>query len=80
MGERKAVPIAENPEHDPRDMLVLCANCHAKADRGELSKESLYGAKSGGNEVILQFPGSRKPAESVSAVGNGNLLAEGRGA
>lgn len=36
------IPFTENLAHDPRHMLVLCANCHALATRGEIDNKALY--------------------------------------
>lgn len=65
------IPVAENPEHDLAHMLVLCANCHAKADKGELTRESLYSAKSKASNArfrAIETPSVQQ--QSVSGVGN----------
>lgn len=36
------IPFSENLTHDPQHMLVLCANCHALATRGEVDNKALY--------------------------------------
>jgi len=68
------IPFSEKPEHDPRHMLVLCANCHAKADRGELTKETLYAAKSKVRSVI-PFPGRKRAVDHLSVSGDANVVA-----
>lgn len=62
---------AEAQSHDPAKMVVLCANCHAKADAGEVSAEQLYDAKRGGR--IIKFPGT--PAVTQNVNGDGNIVA-----
>lgn len=69
------IPYAENPRHYPRDMLVLCANCHAKADRGEISREKLYSYKRCLTTDIIQFPNRKSPKDHISVVGDGNVTA-----
>lgn len=68
------VPYAQNPDHVPWHMLVLCANCHALADRGQISINELY-------EVKMKAQGSTVPASSaegpsqISVTGEGNVVA-----
>ena len=38
------LPLAENPQRDPKHMIVLCAQCRARAAFGTVSKEKLYEA------------------------------------
>ena len=62
---------AEAQSHDPAKMLVLCANCHAKADAGEVSPKQLYDVKRRGR--IIKFPGA--PAVTQNVSGDGNIVA-----
>lgn len=39
------VPLAENPQRDPKHMILLCAQCRAKAALGIVSKDTLYEAE-----------------------------------
>ncbi|MCP4593238.1 MAG: HNH endonuclease [bacterium] len=65
------VPYAESKEHDPAHMVVLCANCHARATAGEIDRDKLYKAKHG--PPIYKFPGAETMNQHV--VGNGNVVA-----
>lgn len=69
------IPYSENPRHDPSDMLVLCSNCHAKADRGEISQKTLYDYKRRLRTNIIKFPKSNSSKGSISVVGDGNVTA-----
>ena len=64
-------PYAESRKHDAEEMIVLCANCHAKASAGEITPEALYAAKT--TARIIKFPGA--PSVSQHVVGNGNIIA-----
>lgn len=64
------VPHAERAQHDADHMIVLCASCHAKADRGEISADTLYAAKP--QPRILKFPGA---APSQQVIGDNNMVA-----
>jgi hypothetical protein len=64
------IPHAERAQHDAGYMIVLCANCHAKADRGEISTDALYSAKQ--QPRILKFPGA---TASQQVVGDNNMVA-----
>jgi hypothetical protein len=66
-------PFARSKEHNPDEMIVLCANCHAKADAGEIPSEELYEAKTGPR--VIKFPGV--PAVAQTVVGDGNIVAGG---
>lgn len=46
------VPFEEVHAHNHADMLVLCANCHAKAHGGGISRDQLYKAKRSAKKVI----------------------------
>ena len=70
------IPVDENPEHDPAHMIVLCRNCHAKADRGEISRDTLYLAKKEGSKII-QFPLRENDKDQVTVAGDGNVTARG---
>ena len=59
--------------HDPDEMVVLCRNCHAKADAGEIPREKLYAAKCAPR--IIKFPGL--PSVNQHVVGDGNIVAAG---
>lgn len=39
------IPFARVGQHDPAAMILLCANCHARADRGEISCDELFEIK-----------------------------------
>ena len=39
------IPFEEVKKHDLQAMIVLCANCHARADKGEISREELLRIK-----------------------------------
>ncbi len=64
-------PYAESATHDPDEMVVLCANCHADADVGAIPVEKLYEAKRGFR--IIKFPHAAAVTQCVS--GNGNVVA-----
>jgi len=68
------IPWADNPTHDPKHMLVLCANCHASATAGIISKEQLYTAKKKAHII----PAGDRPSAGdhpISVAGNGNVVA-----
>lgn len=74
------IPYAETQSHPREHLLVLCANCHAKADRGEISPEELYNAKRRARKVIpfrarQPFPKTVPPAQNV--IGDANIVAGG---
>jgi hypothetical protein len=69
------IPYSKNPLHDPIDMLVLCANCHAKADRGEISRETLYDYKQRVRTKIIKFPKLNSSKDGISVVGDRNIIA-----
>ncbi len=71
------IPYSKNPLHNPEDMLVLCANCHAKADRGDISIETLYDYKRRVRTNIIKFPKPNSSKDNISVVGNGNVTAGG---
>lgn len=64
------IPHAERARHNAGHMIVLCASCHAKADRGEISADALYSAKQ--LPRILKFPGA---AGSQQVIGDNNMVA-----
>lgn len=64
------IPHAERARHNAGHMIVLCASCHAKADRGEISADALYSAKQ--QPRILKFPGAMA---SQQVVGDNNMVA-----
>jgi len=70
------VPFADNSDHNPAHMIVLCSNCHAKADRGEITRETLYSAKKDGRKII-PFPQKKKGKDHVMVTGDGNVTAGG---
>lgn len=67
-------PYAETLRHDPNEMIVICASCHARADAGEIPRSQLYSAKSA--HKTLKFP-CPQPAVSQNVCGNGNIVAVG---
>jgi hypothetical protein len=71
------IPYSKNPLHNPENMLVLCANCHAKADRGEISREELYDYKRRVRTNIIKFPKPNFSKNTISVVGNENVTAAG---
>ena len=64
-------PWREVKSHDPEKMIVLCANCHAKAEAGDVSKTELYDAKRG--RRVIKFPGA--PSVMQNVTGHGNVVA-----
>lgn len=68
------IPFAENPSHVPAHMVVLCANCHAKADRGEVSPEVLYSVKRRLEKTVASTGVATLP-QSIKAIGQGNIVA-----
>ncbi len=60
-------------EHVEEQMLVLCASCHAKAERGGLSKKDLYEAKHS-SRTTLTRPSSEQPP-MLRLVGTNNFAA-----
>jgi len=64
-------PYAESATHDPDEMVVLCANCHADADVGAIPVEKLYEAKRGFR--IIKFPLADATTQCVH--GNENIVA-----
>ncbi len=63
---------ASNPVHHPSAMIVLCANCHAKADRGEIGKEMLYDIKKKANMASSKSPTRSK----ITVKGVANVVGE----
>ena len=67
------IPFAEHPCHDPNHMCVLCGNCHAKADRKEISREALDAAKRSAQAVAPpSSPSSARESPSVSQTVGGS--------
>ncbi len=64
---------AKSRTHDPDEMVVLCRNCHAKADADEIPRDDLYAAKNAPR--IIKFPGLPRVNQQVA--GNGNIVAGG---
>lgn len=64
------IPHAERAQHDADHMVVLCASCHARADRGEIPADALYAAKQ--QPRILKFPGA---TASHQVIGDNNMVA-----
>jgi len=57
------IPFERVQQHDLEAMIVLCANCHARADRGEISSDELF-------EIKRRLPASvRKNVIAGSAGG-----------
>lgn len=63
---------ASNLVHHPSTMIVLCANCHAKADRGEIGKEILYDIKKKANIASPKSPAISK----INVKGVANVVGE----
>lgn len=59
--------------HIEDQMLVLCASCHAKAERGGLSKEALYEAKRSSRQAKSSSVGEHTP--TLRLVGSNNFAA-----
>jgi hypothetical protein len=72
------LPVTENANHDPKHMIVLCANCHRKATRNKISQEALYSSKSRKSNII-PFPRSAtaEPKPKQTVLGDGNITAGG---
>jgi len=69
------IPYSEDPHNDPHHMCVLCANCHAKADRGEISRQTLYNYKRKLRTNITQLSELKSRQERVLVFGDGNVTA-----
>jgi hypothetical protein len=67
------IPYSEKHHHNPHHMCLLCANCHAKADCGEISRQSLYNYKLRLRTRITQFSELKSHQERVLVVGDGNV-------
>jgi hypothetical protein len=68
------VGYAQAGGHNPDAMIVLCANCHARADRREITEDELFQLKR-----VLQLnqpalstggPGRRVPSSSTMNIGH----------
>lgn len=73
-------PYAEAKSHRREDMLVLCANCHAKAQCGEIGPEELYEAKRMARKVVPLRPRQGSPQivpPSQTVIGDANIVAGG---
>jgi len=64
-------PYRKEKSHDPAKMIVLCKNCHASADAGDVSKTQLYDAKL--TPRIIRFPGVDGITQNIS--GDSNIVA-----
>lgn len=64
-------PWSECQQHDPLKMIVLCANCHAGAEAGDIDPATLYRAKL--RLRVAKPPASAQIAQSV--VGDNNAVA-----
>lgn len=62
---------AESQAHDPSKMIVLCANCHASAEAGEIDKNRLYELKA----RPMTLSSNRSPSVSQQVSGSNNLVA-----
>lgn len=67
-------PYAENPAHDPSKMIVLCSNCHARADRGDISRVKLLDRKQRLAKVV-PFPHQTSTPSPQTVIGQGNIVA-----
>jgi hypothetical protein len=70
------IPWADNPTHDPKHMVVLCANCHSLATAGKVSPEELCRAKQNEPRIIPLHP-AKGALGSVSISGDGNFVVGG---
>jgi hypothetical protein len=68
------VPVELNPNHEPRHMLVLCANCHSLATAGKIDPEELYSIKYRADQQNTASP-PQPASASVSISGDGNIVA-----
>jgi hypothetical protein len=68
------VPVKLNPEHNPKDMIVLCRNCHDKADQGQIDREALWQAKL--RQSLARGDESSRNVVSRTVVGDGNLVGD----
>lgn len=59
------IPYMQLPQHHFRAMIVLCNNCHGKADRNEITMDQLFAIK---REVAAKKPCRNKEAQSVHKV------------
>lgn len=64
-------PWSECREHDPLKMIVLCANCHARAEAGDIDRATLYRAKL--KLRIVRLPATAGVAQHV--MGDNNAVA-----
>jgi len=89
-GHRCAIPTCRYPHveihhivpweicksHDFENLIALCANCHRRADSGEIDRKALYLYKSRLSAAIGVMPGSvivsRRPVGQLSEVRAGN--------
>ena len=73
-------PFSEAQAHRREDMVILCANCHAKADRGEISKDELYAAKRSAAKVVplhLRQVHHQIAPLAQTVIGDANIVAGG---
>ncbi len=59
------VEFATVKEHDPKNMIVLCANCHARAQNYEIPPDDLFEIK---RRIAKQAPSSRPPVQPKAKV------------
>ncbi|MBI4527367.1 MAG: HNH endonuclease [Deltaproteobacteria bacterium] len=69
-------PFSENPVHNRADMIVLCANCHARADRGEITTDRLYDLKALLGNATFHSPQTPSSC-SQTVIGQSNFVAGG---
>src|SRR3989304_1383059 len=67
-------PFSEQPFHNPEDMIVLCANCHARADREEITMDQLYEIKRRLGDATRNRPQTPSPYPQT-VIGQGNIVA-----
>ena len=56
-------PWAKSKDHSPDNLIVLCANCHARQEKGQISKKALRMYKN--NLKIFEWPIQRLRKESI---------------
>ena len=69
-------PYALTESHNLDNMIVLCANCHALADKKEINKETLIDIKNNASRNnVINFVKDRKDIANIT--GNGNIVSGG---
>ena len=72
------VAYAVTGKHDPEAMIVLCANCHARADRREITQDELFALKRTGcsnvSKASMVAAAAGQPAIHVSSQSAAQIL------